>query len=211
MLSVATAIGSTGLAAGGTAGALLGSRLAHTAAGAGLPPGLLVVGSAAGALLISRQTARGRRGRGLMLGYLLGAAGAAVVVASAMLRDLPLLLAGSTVLGAANSAVFLTRYAALEAAGESGRGRALGAVFFATAVGAITGPLLMGPSGRLAEAVGLPGPTGLYLLAIAAFGVAALLHAGMSNPRVRWLGRAATILTRGPADPPATTLTLIHI
>jgi len=109
MLSVATAIGSTGLAAGGTAGALLGSRLAHTAAGAGLPPGLLVVGSAAGALLISRQTARGRRGRGLMLGYLLGAAGAAVVVASAMLRDLPLLLAGSTVLGAANSAVFLTR------------------------------------------------------------------------------------------------------
>jgi hypothetical protein len=44
VLALATAIGSVGLAAGGTAGALLGAELADTEAAAGLPLGLLVVG-----------------------------------------------------------------------------------------------------------------------------------------------------------------------
>lgn len=197
MLAGATAIGSMGLAAGGTAGALLGAQLTHTSAGAGLPPGLLVVGSAAGALLIARQTARGRRGRGLMLGYLLGAVGAVLVVGAAVMRSLPLLLVGSTVLGTANSAIFMTRYATLDAAAETDRGRALGTVFFSTAVGAIVSPMLMGPSGTLAEAVGLPRLTGLYLVATAAFGVSALFFSGMSPPRVPRLGRGASVLAHG--------------
>lgn len=196
MLAGTTAIGSTGLAAGGTAGALLGADLTHTSAGAGLPPGLLVVGSAGGALLVSWQTARGRRGRGLMLGYLLGAAGAVLVIVAAVVRSLPLLLAGSIVLGAANSAIFMSRYAALDAAGEADRGRALGTLFFSTAIGAVVSPMLMGPGGALAGVMGLPRLTGLYLVAVLAFGTSALLFAGLSNPQVPWLGRGAGVLAR---------------
>ncbi len=51
VLALATAIGSAGLAAGGTAGALLGAELAGTEAAAGLPLGLLVVGQAAAAFV----------------------------------------------------------------------------------------------------------------------------------------------------------------
>jgi hypothetical protein len=51
-LGLATAVGATGLAAGGTAGALLGADLAGSDAAAGVPLGLLVVGSAATAVLI---------------------------------------------------------------------------------------------------------------------------------------------------------------
>jgi MFS family permease len=80
VLALATAVGSAGLAAGGTAGALLGAELADTEAAAGLPLGLLVVGQAAAAILISRRTARVGRSRGLALGYVLGTAGAALVV-----------------------------------------------------------------------------------------------------------------------------------
>ncbi|MFD0475952.1 hypothetical protein ACFQ0B_52845 [Nonomuraea thailandensis] len=113
LLAAATATGSTGLAAGGTAGALLGAELAGTSAAAGLPVALLVVGSAAGAVLVSAQAGRGRRGRGLAIGYLVGVAGAIIVILAAVVRSVPLLLAGSVVLGVANSSVFMARYAAL--------------------------------------------------------------------------------------------------
>ena len=62
VLALATAIGSAGLAAGGTAGALLGAEIAGTEAAAGLPLGLLVVGQAAAALLVSGPMGPIRKG-----------------------------------------------------------------------------------------------------------------------------------------------------
>ncbi len=197
LLALATAIGSAGLAAGGTAGALLGAELADTEAAAGLPLGLLVIGQAAAAVLISRRTARVGRSRGLALGYVLGTAGAALVIFAASAGSLVAFLSGSVVLGAGNTAVFMTRYAAAEVGGEAMRGRALGAVFFATALGAVASPGLLGPSGEVARTVGLPPLTGLYVVAILCFVVAALLHFGASNPRIPYLGRGAGLL--GPS------------
>jgi len=192
-LAVATAVGSAGLAAGGTAGALVATDIAGSAA-AGLPVTALIAGSAAGAVLISWMAARGRRGRGLVAGYALGVLGAVVVVFATVVRDLTLLLAGSAVLGAANASVFLTRYAAVDRGPRSDRGRVLGVVLSATAGGAVLGPLLLGPSGRLAQLVGLPELTGLYLVAVVSFGFSAALFAAAANPRTPWLGRAASVL-----------------
>ena len=194
VLALATAIGSAGLAAGGTAGALLGAELAGNEAAAGLPLGLLVVGQAAAAVFVSRRTARVGRGRSLALGYVAGAVGAALVVLAAAAGSLATFLAGSVVLGAGNTSVFMTRYAAAEAGGEASRGRALGAVFFATALGAVASPGLLGPGGDAARAVGLPPLAGLYLAAIFCFALAALLLLGASNPAVPHLGRGAALL-----------------
>jgi MFS family permease len=179
LLAAATAIGALGLAAGGSAGALVAEDLTGSTAWAGLPLGFLVAGSAASALLISALSSRGGRTPGLMLGYAIGVAGAALVVASVELESLALLLAGSAGLGAANAAIFLTRYAAADVGGETGRGRALGLVFFATAVGAVASPNLLGPSGDLAGAIGLPELAGLYLVAVGAFGAAGLVLAAL--------------------------------
>ncbi len=55
-LAVSTAIGSTGLAAGGTAGALLRAEPPDTNAPVGLPLVLLVARSGAASPLISRPT-----------------------------------------------------------------------------------------------------------------------------------------------------------
>ena len=177
VLGLATAVGGTGLAAGGTAGALLGADLAGSDAAAGVPLGLLVLGSAAAAPLISYATPRIGRALSLMLGYLVGAAGAAVVVIAAAVESFALLLVGSVLVGAANSAIFLTRYAAADSVGGRVRGRALGVVFFAPALGAVASPLLLGPSGDVAEAAGLPRLSGLYGVALVAFGLAALILA----------------------------------
>jgi MFS family permease len=179
LLAVATAIGALGLAAGGSAGALLAEDMTGSAAWAGVPLGMLVLGSAAGALLIARQTSRRGRGPGLALGYAVGVAGAAMVVTAAEIGDFALLLAGSAALGAANAAVFLARYAAADLGGEAGRGRALGIVFFATALGAVASPNLLGPSGDVAEALGLASLSGLYLVAFLAFGAAGVLLAAL--------------------------------
>jgi MFS family permease len=177
LLAAATAIGALGLAAGGSAGALLAEDMTGSAAWAGLPLGALVVGSAASALVISRVTDRAGRAAGLILGYTVGVAGAALVVAAAVMDDLSLLLVGSAALGAANAAIFLTRYAAADVGGETRRGRALGIVLFATALGAVASPNLLGPSGDFSEALDLPRLSGLYLVAAAAFLVAGLLLA----------------------------------
>jgi MFS family permease len=182
VLALGTAVGSTGLAAGGTAGALLGAELAGTDAAAGVPLGLLVVGSAAAAPLISFSTARLGRAPSLGLGYAVGVGGAALVVAAAVAESFAVLLLGSVLLGAANSALFLTRYAAADSVGPGVRGRALGTVFFATALGAVVSPLLLGPSGDLVEGLGLPRLSGLYGVAIIAFGLAGLtLGAGLAS------------------------------
>jgi MFS family permease len=177
VLAVATAIGALGLAAGGSAGALLAEEMTGSTAWAGVPLGVLVVGSALSALLIARETSRSGRGHGLVLGYLAGATGAVLVIAAAVADSLGLLLAGSAALGAANAAIFLTRYAAIDLGDDTGRGRALGVVFFATALGAVASPNLLGPSGDAAQALDLPRLSGLYLVAFAAFLLAGLLLA----------------------------------
>jgi MFS family permease len=191
VFALATAVGGSGLAAGGTAGALLGADLAGSDAAAGVPLGLLVVGSAAAAPLISYATPRIGRALSLTLGYLVGAAGAGVVIAAAVVESFALLLVGSVLLGAANSAIFLTRYAAADSVGALIRGRALGTVFFATALGAVASPLLLGPSGDLAETLGLPRLSGLYGIALVAFGLAAVTLAGGVYSRVLRAGGSA--------------------
>jgi MFS family permease len=200
VLSVATAIGSTGLAAGGTAGALLAAQLSGTDAAAGLPLGLLVLGSAAAALVISRQTRRLGRAASLASAYVFGAVGALLVVVTAA-ASLTALLVGSILLGAANAAVFFSRYAAAEVAEGPARGRALGLVFFSTAIGAVLSPLLLGPSGRVAHALDLPRLSGLYLVAAVAFVVAALVLGRASHPSGR--ARAVAALLRAEAPAPA--------
>lgn len=194
-LSLATAIGALGLAAGGTAGALLGSVLISPGA-AGLPLGLLVAGSAVAALVISRGSARTGRTRSLAFGYAAGALGAGLAVLATANHSVVLLLLGSTLLGAANAAIFLTWYAAAELGDQHTRGRALGTVLAAAALGAVASPNLLGPGGALAAALGLPSLASPYLVAAGAFGAAALLlalttpapfvdqSAGQSGPRV---------------------------
>lgn len=193
-LFIATAIGSTGLAAGGTAGPLLAVDLTGSQAAAGLPLGVLVMGSAVAAFVISRETTRIGRGRALVVGYGAGVVGAGLVVLAAELGNLVGLIVGSCILGSANAAIFLTRYAAAELGGETAGGRALGTVLSATAVGAIASPALLGPSGSLAEAVGVMPLTGLYLVAFVCFALAALVLAGASDARVPFLGLVAPLV-----------------
>jgi MFS family permease len=202
LLATSTAIGSLGLAAGGTAAALLAVETTGRDAAAGLPLGALAAGQAGASLLVARLTARAGRGAGLVAGYAIGVLGALAVVAAAVLASFPLMLAGSLLLGGANAAIFLSRYAAADIGGPEARGRALGTVLFATTLGTVAGPALLVPTGRLAEVLGLPRLTGLYLVAVAAFAAAALVVAVLSRSGLPGLGRGARDAgADGPSQP----------
>jgi MFS family permease len=197
VLVVAQLLGACGLAAGGTAGALLAEHLTGTAAAAGLPLSMLVLGSGIAAVAVTRiMRDRGRRA-GLAAAYLAGTIGAALVVAAAAWRSWPLLLAGSLLLGGGNAAVMLARYAAADLA--SHRGRAISTVVTAASVGAIAGPNLLGPAGMLARAAGLPAPTGLFLLAVPAFLGAAVVLVAFLRPDPLRVARS----TASPDEEPA--------
>jgi MFS family permease len=197
VLVVAQLLGALGLAAGGTAGALLAEQLTGNAAAAGLPLSLLVMGSGVGAVATTRLMDRAGRRTGLAAAYLAGTAGAALVVAAAARGSWPLLLAGSGLLGGGNAAVMLARYAAADLA--SRRGRAISTVVTAASVGAIAGPNLLGPAGVLARSAGLPAPTGLFLLAVPAFLGAALVLVTFLRPDPLQVAKAAALSTEQPA------------
>jgi MFS family permease len=180
VLVVAQLLGACGLAAGGTAGALLAEDLTGTAATAGLPLAMLVLGSGVGAVVAARIMSSFGRRPGLTAAYLAGAMGAGLVVAAATVGSWPLLLAGCGLLGGGNAAVMLARYAAADLA--STRARAMSTVVTAATVGAVAGPNLLGPSGAVARGLGLPAPTGLFLLAIPAFLGAALVLVAFLRP-----------------------------
>jgi predicted MFS family arabinose efflux permease len=112
-------------------------------------------------------------------------------VAAAGWGSWPLLLAGCLLLGGGNAAVMLARYAAADL--SSHRGRSISTVVTAASVGAVAGPNLLGPAGPLAEAVGLPAPTGLFLLAVPAFLGAALVLAALLRPDPLQVARAAAL------------------
>jgi MFS family permease len=198
VLVIAQLLGALGLAAGGTSGALLAEHLTGSAAATGLPLSLLVLGSGVGAVAVARVMSIAGRRVGLAAAYLAGTGGAGLVVAAAGWGSWPLLLAGSLLLGGGNAAVMLARYAAADLA--SHRARSIGTVVTAASVGAVAGPNLLGPAGPLAEAVGLPAPTGLYLLAIPAFLGAALVLVAFLRPDPLQVARA----TARSAEPPAT-------
>ena len=191
VLVVAQLLGSVGLAAGGTAGGLLAQQMTGSAAAAGLPLAVLVLGSGVGAVAVTRLMARAGRRAGLSVAHLGGAIGASVAVAAAALEAWPLLLAGCVLLGAGTTAIMLARYAAADIA--SRRGRAISTVLAAATLGAVVGPNMLGPAGSVAQSLGLPEAAGLFLLAIPAFLGASLVLVAFLRPDPLQVARAAAL------------------
>jgi MFS family permease len=193
-------VASLGLATGAAAGGLLAEHVVGGPSAAGAPLGALVLGAGAAALPLSRIMAARGRVMGLRIGYLVAAAGAAVVLLAAVSLSLPLLVAGNFLVGAGNSSVMLSRYVLADMAGPHGRARAMGTSMLAVAAGAVLGPALLGPSSAVSTVLGLPDAAGLYVLALVAFlaapGLLTTLPDGGPQARVR---HAAETLSEGVA------------
>ncbi len=170
------------MACGIAVGALLAEDLSGTEALAGVGTTAQVLGTALITIPVARATAaRGRR-VGLRLGLTLAFVGAAVVLAAAVLRSFPLFVVGMFLFGGGTTANNQTRYAAADLALPARRGRDLSIVVWATTIGSVAGPNLVGPGKAVAHAVGVPELSGVFIFSLAGFVLAWLVVDRMLRP-----------------------------
>ncbi|EYT62576.1 MFS transporter [Dietzia sp. UCD-THP] len=182
ILVLAQLLAGAGLAAGVTVGALLAEDLLGGPGLSGLPSALFTGGSALAAIAVGRLSqARGRR-PGLATGFAFGALGAIGIVVATAFGSLPLLFLSFVVYGSGTATNLQARYAGADLATPEHRGRALSYVLLGTTAGAVAGPNLVGPTGAVAQSLGLLPLSGPFLLAAAAYGGAALVISLLLRP-----------------------------
>ena len=181
-LVAGVALGSTGHIAAATVATIAAQDLAGSSAWAGIPGAAVVVGAAAGAPTLSALMVRTGRRAGLATGYLVGLAGALLAALAVVARVFPLLLVGTVLIGFANSANLLSRYAAADLVPPARRASALGLVVWGATVGAVVGPNLVSAAGTTAETLGLPRLAGAYLLPAVFVAAAALFSFALLRP-----------------------------
>ncbi|WP_454316373.1 MFS transporter [Streptomyces phaeoluteigriseus] len=175
-------LGGLGVTTGLALGTVLAQRVSGTEALAGLAPTATVAGTAVLSMpMAALMTARGRR-PGLVLGYLVGALGALVVVVAARIGSFPLLLGGMAAFGAASSANLQARFAAADLAEPERRAGAISLVVWATTVGAVLGPNIAAPAGRSVSGLGIPEAAGPFLWAAGTFLISAAVVAVLLRP-----------------------------
>jgi MFS family permease len=189
VLFLSQGLSSAAFIAAFTVNALVAVGLTGQPAMAGVPGGLYVVGQAGGAMIWGLSMERIGRRRGLALGQVIGVIGSAIAMGAVVNRSFLFFLFGLVLIGMARSAVDLSRFAAAEVYLPEKRGRAISNVVLGSTVGAIFGPLLVGPTGRLATSIGFPELAGPYSIGIVVLGLAAVLIFIGLRPEPRDIGR----------------------
>ncbi|MEV1052760.1 MFS transporter [Streptomyces sp. NPDC049887] len=175
-------LGGLGVATGIALAAVLAQQVSGSEALSGLAPTATVAGTALLSVpLAALMTARGRR-PGLVLAYVIGSAGAGVVVLASVLGNFPLLLVGMAAFGAASSANLQARFAAADLAEPARRARAISLVVWATTIGAVLGPNIAAPAGRSVSGSGIPEAAGPFVWAAGVFLIAAVVVALLLRP-----------------------------
>lgn len=159
-----------GIAFGATVslGALLAADISGDDALSGLATAAVTLGAALCAIPLARLAMKTGRRRALTLGNLLALVGIGIVILAAALRAFPLLLVGIVLIGGGNAGNLQSRFAATDLASTRHRGRDLSVVVWATTVGGVAGPLLLGPGEVVGQAIGMPPQTGSYLFSLVA-------------------------------------------
>lgn len=166
-LALTQSLSGVGVTSTIAAGSLLVSAISHSEALAGLAQTFNVLGAAAMALPLASLTRRGGRRLALATGYTIAAIGALSAIFGGARNTVFFMLLGTFMLGASSAANYQSRFAAADLSSPDTRARDLSFVVWASTIGAVLGPNLMAPAGRLAPLLGLPELTGPYLLAFA--------------------------------------------
>jgi MFS family permease len=206
ILFIAQSLASAGFIAAATLNAIIGTTLGGSPAWAGVPSAVYQLG---GALAASAWGVLmdwlGRR-KGITLGLLFGAAGAALVIYAIDHQQMVAFLGGMLLMGIANSAVTLGRFAAAEVNPPEKRGAAISNVVLGGTFGSVFGPLIVAPAGIFVLQFGYAELSGAYAATLALFLIAALVVFSLLTPDPKLIGRQIAELhpeatPTGPARP----------
>lgn len=175
---------------------------------AGLATVAITIGTAISASWLSSYMALKGRNPGLRMGYAVAVGGALVAAVGVQQQSLVVFLAGLGLFGVGQGATNLARYAAADLAEPANRSKAIGAVVFASTIGAVGGPILVGPAGAVAESVGWNELTGPFVVSAIGFLIAGLVVWVLlrPDPLVISGGLSPATVARSSAEPPAKAL-----
>jgi MFS family permease len=168
-LFTGNAIGSTAYIGVATVGALIANDITGTKSLAGLPGATGTLGVAVGAGILSMLSYRLGRRPAFTIGYAIAVFGATLVVAAIIIQSFAVLLFGMVAIGVGRSVGQLARYAAGDLRSEERRGAAISLIVWASTIGAIVGPPLIGPTGAYAEVLGFDKLVGPVMVAVIGF------------------------------------------
>lgn len=174
VLALVQVIGGVGSGALLAVGVLLIREVSGSAGWAGLATVMLTLGAASATVPLARLAVRSGRRPALSTGWAVGTAGAVVIVTGAGLGSLTLLLVGLLMAGVSTAVNLQSRFAAVDQAGPHQVGRSISLVVWATTVGAVLGPNLIGPGAAVADRAGVPALAGPVMFSVVAFGLAGL-------------------------------------
>lgn len=197
-LVAAQGMGGLGITIGIAVAAILAEQISGSAQLAGLAQTMQVLGAAIASFLLAHLMGKYGRRPGLTLGYVLGASGAALCVLAGVIDSFLTLLLGAALLGSTTAANSQSRFAATDLAKPDRRASSLALVVWATTIGAVAGPNLTGPAGRLADTLGLPVLTGPFVIGLAGMVASAVVISVFLRPDPLLVAREAALQT-GPA------------
>lgn len=193
-------MGSAGFLVASTVTPIVGAQLSGQPAMAGIPTAFYWAGAALATLIWGRLMDPIGRRKTLVLGLLVGVAGASFASFFVVRHSFTGFIFGLGLMGAANSALQLARFMAGEVHRTEERGRAISTVVLGGTVGAVLGPVLVAPMSQLAVSLGGPPLAGPYAASAAFFSLGALLVVALLWPDPRDLARA--IQSAGQAAAP---------
>ena len=202
VLSLGQILGGVAFGATISLGAVLAAEVSGDEAFSGLATAAVTLGTAAFAAPLAAFARRRGRRPALTTGMAVALAGVALVVVGAAASLFPLLLFAFALIGAGQASNLQSRFAATDLATAASRGRDLSIVVWATTIGAVLGPNLVGPGEALGALMGMPALTGPYLFTVAGQGLAILLYLAALRPDPLLTAQAAVAADRSGATRP---------
>ncbi|HEX9388239.1 MAG TPA: MFS transporter [Anaerolineales bacterium] len=195
---------SAGFIAASTINAIIGAKLGGNASFAGVPSAVYLLGAAFAASAWGYIMDRIGRRNGIVSGLMIGVIGNALVLFAIVNSSFPIFLIGMVLMGIANAAVTLSRFAAAEVNPPEKRGAAISNVVLGGTFGAVVGPLLVGPMGNFVRTLGMDELTGAYLATLILFAISSIVVFAGLRPDPRDLGKQVAVQY---PDPVLTSLT----
>jgi len=182
-------LASAGFIASATLNSIVGKELSGHSNWAGVPSATYLLAGAFAAFMWGYvYDAIGRR-NGLSAGLVIGAVGSGIAFYAIAIHSLAVFLGGMILMGVANAAVQLGRFAAAEVNKPEHRGRAISNVVIGGTVGSVIGPFVTGPAGKLIGSLGINELAGAYLVCVILFAIAAVVVFAGLRPDPREIGK----------------------
>jgi MFS family permease len=174
-LFAGNALSSTAFIGVVTVASLVAEQVTGSASLSGLPNTMGTIGTAVGAATLSALSFKIGRRRAFSIGFAFAMVGSILAAMSVGIGSLPILLIAMAVLGFGRSVSQLARFAAGDLRQPERRASAISLIVWASTIGAVAGPLLLGPTGAAASLAGFDQLIGPIIVGVIGFGLAATL------------------------------------